>query len=210
MKNNKIKYIGICFLCILLIAIITSISHKIISNKKEANKIVAYINDIPINQVTYDYYFNSYYNSYVSNYAFLFSYMDIDENSDIMPQMYDDERTYGEYFKDCALDQIVKITALNDDGHKNNFSYDEDEEFNRFYEQIKLSCKNANTNPLEYFKKFYGKYANKKNIEKLLKYGFYSSAYYDYLCKNMNLSENDQTAFNYVQDLKKNYEIKEP
>lgn len=207
MKNKNLKAFIISIIVVIVI-ILLSISIVIFNNYKKANKIIGYINDRPITQVEYDYYFYSYYNSYIANYSFLFSYMGIDDNSDIMLQKYDDDRTYAQYFDDCAYDQIVKINALYEDGQEKGFEYDYDKEYEDFYNQINEACLNAHTSVDKYFKKFYGKYATSKNIEPLLKYGFYSAAYYDYLCESMNTYELDPAAFDYTANLKKNYEIK--
>lgn len=167
-----------------------------------------YINDRAVSKQEYDYYYHSYYNNYLSSYAFALSYMELDLNQDIEPQKYDENRTYGEYFADCAVDQLIKITALNDDGMKNGFEYDYDEEYSEYLSKIEESCKKAKVPLNNYFKKFYGKYATEQNTGRYLKYGFYATAYYDYLCKTMNADESDSKAFDYVSELKKAYEIR--
>jgi len=212
MKNKNKAYLYIIgFIIAFAILIPASLVFiKVIKKDMALKEPYLYINQNTVTVQEYDYYFYSYYNSYIYEYSFLFSYMDIDESQDIMPQKYDENRTYEQYFNDCAVDQIIKITALYNDGQKNNFTFDVDTEYNNFISLIEESCNNSNNKIDDYFRYFYGQYATKKNTEPLLKKGFYASAYYDYLCDSMNESSDDDKAFIYTQDLKNNYEITYP
>jgi len=212
MENKKKSFPLKVFLSIttgiIVGAILLLIGYKAYEKYSYFYKPYLYINERAVSRVEYDYYYHSYYNNYLSSYSFALAYMELDLTQDIEPQRYDENRTYGEYFKDCAVDQLIKITALNDDGIKNGFEYDSDSEYNDYLEQIKQACDNAGTNVDAYFKKFYGRYATEKSVGKYLRYGFYANAYYDYLCNSMNESETDSTAFDYTSRLKEDYEIK--
>lgn len=174
---------------------------------KRTNEVCFYINDRPVTKLEYDYYYNTYYNSYLSEYSFMFEYMDIDPNMDLDAQMYDNDRTFGQYFDDCAKDQIIKITALHEDGIKNGFDYDVTNDYVDFTDKIKSSCNSAGVSTDAYYKRFYGKLATERNIKQYLNYGFYANAYYSYLCDSMNKDKDDLTAFNYTASLKDAYEI---
>lgn len=190
---------------IALVLIVVLIAYEDVKSK--AGEVCFYINDRPVTKLEHDYYYNTYYNSYISEYSFMFDYMGIDPNIELTSQMYDEDRTFGEYFEDCAKDQLIKITALHDDGTKNGFTYDSTSEYDEFSSRIEDTCRAAGVSIDTYYKKFYGEFATKRNIEEYLNYGFYSTAYYNYLCESMNKDIDDLAAFEYTANLKDAYEI---
>ena len=211
MKNNKKLLIAILvILAIIILPLGGNILYRFIKIDMAQNAPYLYINGKTVSKVEYDYYYYSYYNSYIAEYSSLFSYMNVNADEDLLKQQYDDNRTFEQYFNDCAVDQIIKIQALNDDGLANGFEYDVDADYDEFLSIIKETCDSANVSLNTYFKQFYGEYASEKKIKPLLKYGFYATAYYTYLCDTMNKDENDLTAFYYTGKLKDKYEIKYP
>lgn len=208
MKNKVSKIIVssiIIFICIILLVVGVVIGRKIVSRYNAENKPYLYLNERAVSKVEYDYYYYSYYNSYMANYSFAMSYL-IDPDKDIMDQIREDNETYGDYFKRCAIEQLIKINALYEDGHNNDFVYDSEDEYDVFIDKVEESCKNAGTSVDTYFQKFYGEYATKDNISQFLKQGFYANKYNDYLSEKLKDDEN--AAFNYVNKLKDDYEVK--
>lgn len=216
MKIKK-NYLIISFLIIIIVGLLFGI---MLLKKRQSDKMVVLIvNNTPISQVCYDYYFYSYYNSYIKNYSFLMDYMEVDPDKDIMDQQYDEDRTFREYFNDCTVDQIVKIMALCDDGQKNGFEYDAEAEFESYLNTVEESLKGSKNTVYKYFSSYFGPYANKKNIHKYMVDGYYAMGYYNMLLEkelekydsDMDKVQKNALALDvvseYVNGLKENYEV---
>lgn len=160
------------------------------------------LNDRSISHQEYDYFYNQYYYDYLNNFSSIIGYMNVDTTKSLDEQMYDENRTFEQYFTDCALDQIITIYALNDEGEKESFVYDSEEEYYNFIESIKNSLPD-NKSVDDYFRKYYGEYAVEANTEKLLKLSFYASKFK----KNLLETKGDQKTKEFLDKLKSEYEI---
>ena len=155
------------------------------------------VNGEDISRLEFDYYYNSFSNSYINTYSSAFEYMGVDSNTDITDQNYDNEQTFGEYFTNCAIDQIKTIKALNELGNKEGFTVDVEKEYTDFIDKINSSLDGSGNKIEDYFKKFYGKYATPENIKPFLQEGFYASDYTDELVKRNMPS--DEEAKEYME-----------
>ncbi len=165
-----------------------------VNNNPKAKEVVLMLNDENISQLEYDYYYNLYYQLYIKNYSFAFDYLDFDPDADLATQRYD--------FNDCAVEELITVKALIKDGNDNDFEYDSNEEYLNYIDMVEESLKDSDSTIYDYFKTFYGQYANPYNIKQFLKDGYYASAYRSYL--NDTLGEDK--ASEYVNNLKDNYE----
>lgn len=213
----KKKNLIISFMIIVIVGLLLCIGA--LKQRQSDRTIVLIVNNYPVNQICYDYYFYSYYNSYMKNYSLLMDYMEIDPDVDIMIQKYDEDRTFKEYFDDCAKDQIIKIQALKDDGIKNGFIYDAQKEYDDYLEQVSNSLNGKTSSINKYFKTFFGPLANKDNVMEYMVDGYYAMGYYkELLLETMSkypasLDENEKKSraidevAEYVNELKEEYEI---
>lgn len=190
-------------LAVVAVAIFFSVSKK--------NKIVKepyfYLNEIPITRLEYNFFFNSVYRDYVMSYSILFDYMGVDSDKPLEDQKYDEERSFRQYFEEGTVQTIKKMHALWDDGHSKDFEADIDGAYEIYITDVKTACDAAGMSLDQYFSKFYGDYADEDNVKSFLLMEFYADQYNEFLIDSLNKSENDTAAYDYIEELKKGYEV---
>lgn len=211
MKINKKTIVLIIAMAFLAVAIYNCIIyaesyHKaLISNNIEP---YFYINEHPVTKLEYDFYFKKYYKDYVSEFSDLFDYMGVDSEIDLLQQKYDDENTFGEYFDKCTKETMCKIYALKADGLSKGFVYDADKEYQEMIETLINNESLNNLSIRQYFKEEFGHFANEINLKPFYEDFFYAIKYNEYLYDTMGGNEEtDRMVFDYIEGLKKEYEV---
>lgn len=176
---------------------------------KKVTKPYLYVGDHEVSALEYNYYYNSIYLSYVQTMGTALTYMDVDLEQDLLPQMHDEERTFEQYFTECTENLLRKDYALWDEGHKNGFSYDASADYETYLETIKSTSGYDNVD--DYFESTYGVGANSKSMKKFFELDCYCAKYFEIIQdEKSNMFTNVDEATDYVWSLAKNYEITYP
>ena len=194
-------------LVVALVIVGIGIARKVIDRNKVVKDPFFYLNGEPITKLEYNFYYNSVYRKYISSYSMLFDYMEVDSEKPLEEQPYDDERTFKQFFEDSTIEAIKKMHALWDEGHSVGFEADIESDYNSYLNEVVSSCNAAGISTDDYFSKFYGQYAKEKNIKPFLLMQFYADKYSEFLANKLNKTETDTAAYEYIEELKKGYEV---
>ena len=197
MKN---KILIVIFISVLLI-LTGLLSFWGIREYQKAHRPYLYCNDHAITKPEYEYFYNSYKQFYINSFSNFFSYMGVDDSTDLEDQEYENVKTFGQMFQEETLEQIKETYALCDDAQLNGFVYDADTSFNEYFSMVEEACRASDTSPDKYFRQFYGPDCNVRLIREYMIRGFYAAAYYDHLISETSEDE----AYIYVNELKKGY-----
>lgn len=211
MKTSKRKVITVIAMAVLAVAICNCIfiaeSYRkaLVKNNKEP---YFYINEYPVTRLEYDFYFNKYKNDYIKEFSDLFDYMGVDPDTDLLGQKYDENRTFGEYLDKCTKDSMCRVYALKEDGLKNGFVYDTDNEYRRMLKSLNNEAKDDSMSLRRYLKNEYGFYADEVNLKPFFEDFFYAIKYNESLYATIDRNEDtDKAVFDYVEGLKEKYEV---
>lgn len=185
---------------VLVLALVVGI--KLLGKYQYCNSEYLIVNDTYLSHQEYDFYYYQYYYNYLNNYGSIINYMAVDTTKSLDEQMYDEKRTFKEYFEDCCIDQIITIDVLNKLGEEDKYIFDLQGEYDKFLDTVNKSLP-QNKSIDDYLKKYYGDYATLDNTETLLKKSFYASSYKNYLLENKGEIETKVL----LDKLKSDYEV---
>lgn len=155
-----------------------------------------------ISKVEFDYNYYQVQSNYVSQNNTLLSYYGgIDTSSDFSQQMYSDTMTWGDYFQELTVDNIIRSKSLKAEADAAGFTYDTTEEYSKFEESVKDAASQAGVSTTEYLKQLYGPYATMSRISDYVKEAMVTTAYYKQLTEEKTPADDEiQTYYNENQD----------
>ena len=98
--------------------------------------------------------------------SYFASYMGYDTSKSDSSQTYggNSDYTWYDYFANAALSTIKEDKALLKDADKNGFTYNADDDYNNFIDNLKSSADSAGSSVKDYYKTVFGENATEKNI----------------------------------------------
>ena len=99
--------------------------------------------------------------------SYFASYMGYDTSKSDSSQTYggNSDYTWYDYFANAALSTIKEDKALLKDADKNGFTYNADDDYNNFIDNLKSSADSAGSSVKDYYKTVFGENATEKNIK---------------------------------------------
>ena len=82
------------------------------------------VNGEDVSKVEFDYNYNVAVSNYLSQYAYYLYMMGIDPTSDFTSQMYSDTLTWGDYFQQMAVENMIRNKSLLAAAKAEGFAYD--------------------------------------------------------------------------------------
>lgn len=164
----------------------------------------AKVNGEDISRVEFDYHYNTAVNNYLSQYGYYLYMMGIDPSSDFTSQMYSENLTWGDYFQQLAVENIVRDKSLLKQAKDEGFTYDVSEDYDSFETSLERAASEAGATVNDYRKQLYGVYATQSRLEPVLEEALYVAAYYDELSDRQTPSMEDIQA--YYDENKANYD----
>lgn len=153
------------------------------------------VNGEDISRVEFDYHYNTAVSNYLNQYGYYLYMMGIDPSSDFTSQMYSETLTWGDYFQQLAVQDIVRNKSLLKQAKDEGFTYDATEDYNGFEEALEQAAANAGTTANDYRKQVYGVYATQSRLKPVLEEAMYVAAYYDELSDRQTPSMEDIQAY---------------
>lgn len=153
------------------------------------------VNGENISRVEFDYHYNMAATSYLNQYGYYLYMMGIDPSSDFTSQMYSESLTWGDYFEQLAVEDIVRNKSLLKQAKDENYTYDVSEDYARFEESLKQAASDAGASVNDYRKQLYGVYANQSRLKPMLEETLYVAAYYDELSERQTPAMEDIQAY---------------
>ncbi len=141
------------------------------------------IGDEKISQLEFDYNYNIALNNYYNQYGSYMSYFGVDMTQDLSTRMYSDTLSWKDLFEQMAVDNLIENKAILAEAEAAGFTYDTEEEYNAFKENIKLAAETAGVSTKDYIRGTYGSYATMNRIKDLVEESIIVSAYYNQIAE---------------------------
>ena len=199
-ENIKSSLIAIALVVVAVIGLV-----MIPINRNKALK-EAYITvgEYEITLPEFDYYYSVVYNDYLSTYGTYLSYFGIDITQDFSGESYNENMTWGDFFKQLAVENILQTKALLDAGKAAGFEYDTTEEYKVFKATIDASAALQGISSSAYYTSAFGKYATEERIKTYVEESYYAMAYFAAVTEENVPTSDEIKAF--YQENKDNYD----
>ncbi len=169
------KLVGVLIVAVFLGFILSFPVRHIIA----VNQTMVTVDGEKIGRVEFDFVYNTVKSNYYANYGSYLQYYGLTDTSDPSTVMYDDKRTFKDYFEEQAVDQIKQNIALQREANAAGFTYDASEDWSDFLKIAEEGAKQSELNLSNYFKASYGDYATKSNLKGLVEKTATLSKYYE-------------------------------
>lgn len=143
-----------------------------------------------ITRVEFDYNCAVAKSSYLESYGSYLSMFGMDVST-IDEQLYDGIMTYGQYFEQLAVQNIVHTKALKNAAEAEGFTYDTSLEYDKFMADLSADAASAGVSLEEYITLNFGSLATEARLEDIIKESLYTAAYYKYKAENSKPSEDE-------------------
>ena len=154
------------------------------------------VNGENVSRVEFDYQYNMAVNSYLSQYGYYLYMMGIDPNSDFTSQMYSDTLTWGDYFQQLAVENMIRNKSLAAKAKEEGFVHDTEEEYGRYMKSVEDAASESGSTVNNYVKQLYGPYATESRVKPYVEEALYVAGYYDELSqRNTPSMEEIQTYY---------------
>ena len=162
------------------------------------------VNGEDVSKVEFDYNYNVAVSNYLSQYAYYLYMMGIDPTSDFTSQMYSDTLTWGDYFQQMAVENMISNKSLLAAAKAEGFAYDTAEDYAMYRESLEKAASENNTTAKSYLKELYGPYATESRLKPYVEEALYLAGYYDELSERQTPSMEDIQA--YYEENKASYD----
>ena len=138
--------------------------------------------------------------------SYFASYMGYDTSKSDSSQTYggNSDYTWYDYFANAALSTIKEDKALLKDADKNGFTYNADDDYNNFIDNLKSSADSAGSSVKDYYKTVFGENATEKNIKGYLCSYLKAASYQGEL--QTKLKPDDAEIASYYEEHKDDYD----
>lgn len=163
---------------VVVAALVCLIASFPIRANRAVNQTVVSINDYDISRVEFDYTYNAVKNNYMNQFGSMLQYIGLDPSKDLSTQMYSDTLTWRDYFEQQTVDGIIRNKALKDEAEAAGFTYNTDEDFAEFKQNVENAAVEAGGSAKEYLKAVYGVYATYGRLEEYVREDAFVNAYF--------------------------------
>lgn len=153
------------------------------------------INGENISRVEFDYEYNMAVSSYLSQYGYYLYMMGIDPASDFSSQMYSETLTWGDYFQQLAVENMIRNKSLSAQAKAEGFTYDTAGDYARYSESLEAAASENGTTVKDYVKELYGPYATLARLKPYVEESLYVAGYYDELSGRQTPSAEEIQAY---------------
>lgn len=153
------------------------------------------VNGEDISKVEFDYNYNVAVSNYLSQYAYYMYMMGIDPTSDFTSQMYSETLTWGDYFQQLAVENMIRNKSLLAEAKAEGFAYDTAEDYARYRESLEQAAAENNATAKSYLKELYGPYATESRLKPYVEETLYVAGYYDELAERQTPSMEEIQAY---------------
>lgn len=146
------------------------------------------VNGQNVSKVEFDYQYNVAVSSYLSQYGYYLYMMGLDPNSDFTSQMYSETLTWGDYFQQMAVENLIRNKSLLAKAKEEGFVYDTAPEYAKFKESLENAASENGSTVKSYLKELYGPYATESRLKPYVEESLYVAGYYDELSERQTPS----------------------
>lgn len=157
-----------------------------------------------VTKVEFDYHYAMARTSYIAQYSYYLSMMGMDV-SNIDSQMYSTDLTFRDYFEQQAVDNIRSTKAMKAEAQAAGFTYNTDEEYAQSMEELRSSAAENSMSLNKFLKSMFGSYATESRLEKVIREGILTTAYYEQMEDSFEPS--DAEIDSYYEENKNDYDV---
>ena len=157
-----------------------------------------------VTKVEFDYNYAMARTSFIAQNSYYLSMMGMDA-SNIDNQMYSTDLTFRDYFEQQAVDNIQSTKAMKVEAQAAGFSYNTDEEYEQTMEELRSSATENSMSLNKFLKSMFGSYATESRLEKVIREGILTTAYYEQMEDASQPS--DAEIDSYYEENKNNYDV---
>lgn len=196
----KGKVIG----AVLILALAAFVLYFPISRYINLNTAYVTVGEEKINRVEFDYNYalakNTFLNSSEGSYLTMFGF----DVTNIDSEMYSDTMTFGDYFEQLAVQNIIDTKALKAAADAEGFTYDTDMEYEMFVADLTTQATLNGLTVKDFVKASYGDYATLDRLENIIRETMVTAAFYESKSSAMMPTEDEILA--YYETDKVNYD----
>ena len=157
-----------------------------------------------VTKVEFDYHYAMARTSFIAQYSGYLSMMGM-ASSTIDNQMYSTDMTFGDYFEQLAVSNIQNTKAMKAEAQAAGFSYNTDEEYEETIADLRDRASENGTTFDKYIKSIFGSYATESRLERVIREGILTTAYYEQVAENS--APSDAEIDSYYDEHKDEYDV---
>jgi len=157
-----------------------------------------------VTKVEFDYHYAMARTSFIAQNSYYLSMMGMDAGN-IDNQMYSADLTFRDYFEQQAVDSIQSARAMKAEAQAAGFTYDTDEEYEQTMEELRSSAAENSMSLNKFLKSMFGSYATESRLEKVIREGILTTAYYERMEETFEPSDDEIDS--YYEEHKNNYDV---
>ncbi len=146
------------------------------------------VNGETVSRVEFDYQYNVAVSGYLNQYGYYLYMMGIDPSQDFTSQMYSDTLTWGDYFQQLTVENLIRNKTLAAKAKEEGFVYDTQEEYADYIKSLEEAASENGATKKSYLKQLYGAYATESRVKPYVEEALYAAAYYDELAERQTPS----------------------
>lgn len=189
------KVVSRLVIAVVVAGIVAGIGFSVFNRYNTLHGTFIKIGDREVTGLEFDYYYNATKNNYLSTYSSLLPYMGVDINGNFEDDLYTDQLTWRDYFRQSAAEQMREVSALVDDANASGFTYDLSEDYANALASLQQGAASSGVSLSEYYKSAFGQYATQANVEPFIRNGLLASAYYSELLEVNTPTEEEIDAY---------------
>lgn len=194
-REAKSRHRGNILGILIVAALVCFVAYFPVRNYLTVHGTYIKVNGEKISKVEYDYNYNVAKNSYLNQYAYYLYMMGMDPTQDFSSQMYSDTLTWGDYFDQQAVENIIRNKSMYKQAKEEGFVYDVAGEYEKFEASLASAASEGNTSVKNYVKQLYGVYATQGRLKPILEESLYVGAYYEELAQRNTPSMEEIQAY---------------
>lgn len=166
------------------------------------------VGDMKISSMDFNIYYTDYRNNFLNNYGSQLQQYGYDITSiDSQICIFDQTKTWREYFNEQVEAQITETSVLYQEAQANGFEMPEDaqEDLQTYMDSYNDAAESNGMTVEEYVKAAYSSKTKLSDIQAVYDVRFYSNAYYDYLYDSNTFTDEDIET--YYQEHKDEYDL---
>lgn len=157
-----------------------------------------------VTKVEFDYHYAMARTSFIAQYSSYLSMMGMD-SSTIDNQMYSTDLTFRDYFEQMAVENIQNTKAMKAEAQAAGFAYNTDEEYEETMADLRDRAKENGATLNKYMKSIFGSYATESRLERVIREGILTTAYYEQMADSS--APSDAEIDSYYDENKNNYDV---
>lgn len=157
-----------------------------------------------VTKVEFDYHYAMAKTSFLAQSSYYLSMMGMDA-SNIDNQMYSTDLTFRDYFEQQAVHNLQNVKAMKAEAQASGFTYNTDEEYAQTLEELESSAAENNMSLNKFLRSMFGSYATKSRLEKVIREGIWTTAYYEQIEDASGPSDTEIDS--YYEENSDNYDV---